>query len=274
MKKIILLIAFFLAFSFNTKAKKNPLKIFGTVYINDSTFMNKTEVTVKDWIEFIVNNDFDTTLFPIPKGLSENVSIIFEEIKNNKEQKFFHFENETNQNYNYNKVIIVQPTRFLKNILKNDSTNTTLSIPITGITFEQANRFCTWKETVLNTRKTIKIKLNLPSVENYKIVIPNKDSLNVKKCALYNWAFCNCVTIVNKKLNKLQGKGLVDVYTYWPSDLGLYNLQGNASEMTSTEGIAMGGSFRHIARESYNDKIQTYKTPEDWLGFRYIITLQ
>jgi hypothetical protein len=42
--------------------------------------------------------------------------------------------------------------------------------------------------------------------------------------------------------------------------------------MTSTEGIAMGGSFRQTARESYNDKDQKYTKAGDWLGFRFIVT--
>ncbi len=41
--------------------------------------------------------------------------------------------------------------------------------------------------------------------------------------------------------------------------------------MTSTEGVAMGGSFRHTARESYNDKQQIYSKAEEWLSFRYIV---
>ena len=64
------------------------------------------------------------------------------------------------------------------------------------------------------------------------------------------------------------------VDSYWPNDLGFYNLQGNASEMTNTKGIAIGGSFRHYAIESLNTKKQEYNQPEDWLGFRYMITNQ
>jgi hypothetical protein len=42
--------------------------------------------------------------------------------------------------------------------------------------------------------------------------------------------------------------------------------------MTATKGIAMGGSFRHYAFECCRDNQQTYSKPEDWLGFRYIVT--
>jgi hypothetical protein len=48
------------------------------------------------------------------------------------------------------------------------------------------------------------------------------------------------------------------------------NIQGNAAEMTSTQGVAMGGFFRQTARKSYNDSQQLYNQAEDWLRFRYV----
>ena len=81
----------------------------------------------------------------------------------------------------------------------------------------------------------------------------------------------------NKQLDKAystQGRNVIRVDAHWPTKSGIYCLQGNAAEMTSTKGIAMGGSFRHYARESYNDQTQTYNKAEDWLGFRYIVTLR
>jgi len=272
-RQILSLTVFFLTLSGDVLGQKNPLRISGTVPINDSTFMKSTEVTVKDWIEYIVNNNFDTTLFPIKKGLPETISLIFDDLKKIQEQKYLHLEKQSIMQYDYNNLITVKPTASLNALFKNDTSDITINIPITGITFEQALNFCDWKAQILNTKKTPKVKLSLPTVDIYKNVIPNKDSLNQKKCALFNWALCNCVS-VNKKYNKSQGKSLLRVDSYWPSDLGLYNLQGNASEMTSTKGIAIGGSFRHTARESYNDRIQEYTKPEDWLGFRYIVTLK
>ena len=274
LRQILLLTLFFPTYAGNILAQKNPLRIYGTVPVNDSTFMKKTEVTVKEWIEFIVNKDFDTTLFPRNDGVPETISLIFDDLKKIQKQKYFHLDRQSISQYDYYNLIIAKPTASLHSLFKNDTSYVTLDIPITGITFEQATKFCDWKEQILNTKKITKVKLSLPTVEIYRNVIPNKDSLNKKKCAQFNWVFCNCLTDLHKKNNKAQGKSLVRVDGYWPSDLGLYNLQGNASEMTSTKGIAMGGSFRHPARESYNDRTQEYGKPEDWLGFRYIVTLK
>jgi hypothetical protein len=134
--------------------------------------------------------------------------------------------------------------------------------------------FCQWKENLINSSQATKITVSLPSVDIYKRVITNKDSLNSKNCAQYNSINCNCISESKKDHNKFQGKSLLRADSYWPTELGLFNLQGNAAEMTNIEGIAMGGSFRHYAKESFSDKTQQYSTPEDWLGFRYIITLR
>jgi formylglycine-generating enzyme required for sulfatase activity len=274
LKQSLLLLGFCLIILSNVNGQKKLLKIYGAVAINDSVLMKSTEVTVKEWIEFIVNNRFDTTLFPSKIALSKTISEIFEDLKKVDQQKYFIFKTQSLASYNYNPVVTVHYSSYLDELLQADTTNVTINIPITGITFEQANKFCEWKEEILNYRRSIKIKLSLPSIDIYRSAIPNIDSLNVKKCAQFNWAFCNCATITKNKQAKSQGKALLRADSYWPSNLGLYNIQGNAAEMTSKKGIAMGGSFRHAARDSFNDKIQTYQISEEWLGFRYIVTLK
>jgi hypothetical protein len=81
-------------------------------------------------------------------------------------------------------------------------------------------------------------------------------------------------TIIFRKnfLNSSQNLARADAY--WPTHEGLYNLEGTAAEMTSTKGIAMGGSFCQYACECTGDHQQTYSGPQDWLGFRYIVTLR
>jgi hypothetical protein len=50
----------------------------------------------------------------------------------------------------------------------------------------------------------------------------------------------------------------------------LYNLRGNAAEMTSEKGIAFGGSYLHRANCSYVNDFQKYESSEEWLGFRCV----
>ena len=68
-------------------------------------------------------------------------------------------------------------------------------------------------------------------------------------------------------LNQSIGTHLQSADWFWPDDNGLYNLQGNAAEMTITEGVAMGGSIpRQYARQTFKDDQQLYAGPQDWLG--------
>ena len=122
-----------------------------------------------------------------------------------------------------------------------------------------------------------KIQIELPSVEIYQRVIENIDSL-CRNCSnpctrfRFNYMPPSCK---DKDLsNSSQGQSLLRVDAYWSTSLGLYGIQGNAAEMTKSNGIAMGGSFRHYAIQSVYSEVQPYSDPEDWLGFRYVVTLR
>jgi hypothetical protein len=65
---------------------------------------------------------------------------------------------------------------------------------------------------------------------------------------------------------------LAPVTSYWPSPLGIFNLSGNAAEMTNIPGIAVGGSWRDVdvtlqSKSKYEDANCT-------LGFRVVFTWQ
>lgn len=55
-----------------------------------------------------------------------------------------------------------------------------------------------------------------------------------------------------------------------PNDFGIYNLIGNVAEMTSSKGIAKGGSWMHKISESRIAAHQVYSEPTSWLGFRCV----
>lgn len=267
-----LLLFFFLSTAFvNCFSQNNVTTILGTKPLDDNILMSVKEVTIKEWMEFIVNNEFDSSLFPVNNSISESARILFDDLKRGKDFDYLKIV----KNYGKRKSNFgskgVKESKKTKQRAKNDTNYFTIFMPITGITFRQAQKFCSWKENLINTSINIKVTISLPSISVYKQLISNKDSINIKKCPLinYNSMNCNCLNIKNQK--NIPGKGPCKVDYYWPNSLGLYNLQGNVSEMTNKEGIAMGGSFRHFARESYNDKSQTYSKAEDWLGFRYIV---
>lgn len=274
MQKIFLIIVLFCWTVPNLFGQKNPTRIYGTVPIDNVSSMDATEVTVNEWILFIINNNFREDYFPDPLAISTSARLLFEDLK--KQKNFEYIEMVANsrvlaESYGSKGFRV---TKKFRDLIKSDTNYFSLNIPVVGISFEQAKAFCAWREQVVNTTRAIKLNITLPTIEVYEKVIENKDSINTKNCYLQNSLNCYCLEAPKTKDLKSQGKSLLRADSYWPSLLGLYCLQGNAAEMTNIEGIAMGGSFRDYARASYKDKKQHYSKPGDWLGFRCLITLK
>ncbi|MBC6699238.1 SUMF1/EgtB/PvdO family nonheme iron enzyme [Hymenobacter puniceus] len=68
--------------------------------------------------------------------------------------------------------------------------------------------------------------------------------------------------------------GLEYVYVNPANYLGLYNIIGNAAEMTATKGIAKGGSFQSSMLGLILKSQQLYQGPQSWLGFRCVATVR
>jgi formylglycine-generating enzyme required for sulfatase activity len=60
------------------------------------------------------------------------------------------------------------------------------------------------------------------------------------------------------------------IYQAIPNKLGFYHMSGNVAEMTSTKGIAKGGSFQHPLQECTISKNNPYSNASTWLGIRLI----
>ncbi|SHK89515.1 formylglycine-generating enzyme family protein [Hymenobacter psychrotolerans] len=68
--------------------------------------------------------------------------------------------------------------------------------------------------------------------------------------------------------------GLEYVYVNPPNYLGLYNIIGNAAEMTAAKGVAKGGSYKTSVNELKPEARQLYRGPQSWLGFRCVATVR
>ncbi|OFY31147.1 MAG: hypothetical protein A2309_06945 [Bacteroidetes bacterium RIFOXYB2_FULL_35_7] len=144
-----------------------------------------------------------------------------------------------------------------------------LSLPITGITFEQALSFCEWRTKHMGKNKII---YRLPTPEEWSHYAVTglsdsekkagyRDSLEIKrKCSGANYNY-NHVELV------------YDIYCVgqFKSDKNkIFDIFGNVSEMTSTKGIAKGGNYTQFANQCHPDSVQHYTKPEKWLGFRCV----
>lgn len=168
----------------------------------------------------------------------------------------------------------------------------TFKKPITGISFEQATQYANWCTASFNyvLKKENKNKIiifRLPTPDEFQAISKRgieecgytrsvcesnikswRECKNEKGCAL-----CNCAGKDSCESNKIGvsiygSESLYLVSSYNPSFIGIYDMQGNAAEMTSEKGIAKGGSYLNTAKECLPEAVQHYTKPEKWLGFR------
>ncbi len=59
--------------------------------------------------------------------------------------------------------------------------------------------------------------------------------------------------------------------SYWPSEFGLHNLNGNVSELTK-EGLSVGGDWQSPEYDVRNESSRTYIGARPWIGFRPVFT--
>jgi formylglycine-generating enzyme required for sulfatase activity len=95
-------------------------------------------------------------------------------------------------------------------------------------------------------------------------------SLNHKGCSLGNFKYPDTqIPCQRSKMNTADGWWLMaQVNSYFPNDVGLYDVVGNVAEMTNEKGKACGGSWNHSPEESTIKSINEYKGPDSAIGFR------
>jgi hypothetical protein len=154
-----------------------------------------------------------------------------------------------------------------------------MDIPIAGITYEKAMEYLAYKQDILTScsvsdKEKYRYECFLPTPEEFETIQTVMDSLNTKGCNLFNYKNSLCEDCENRKKFKNHpvlsktGKEPTYIWFYYPDPLGLKNFKGNVSEMTSTKGVAIGGSCMHYAAEAFNGRRQTYSGAAAWLGMR------
>jgi len=261
----------------------------GTVQINDTLFIDRTEVANVHWREYL----------------------------------FYLFDVETGED-NYQKALPdtsvwnkfgqrIDTLRKTDTLIITSSVNNPLTeyyfrhpmfniYPVVGIRYEQAVEFCKWRTLVvnlgiymdennlknhkehLNDSFPIKIYYRLPTMEEWEMIA--KGNLNEQefpygyKDVYYEWKnkqfkMFNCIFPDDKpKIHDPHSPDdqiyTVDCKANFPNSYGTYNMIGNLAEMVSEPGIAKGGSFVDkldsckIAIDKY------YDGPQAWLGFRCV----
>lgn len=265
--------------------------------IGASDYAGFFEVTVSDWMTYIVTSKFrDTTkkaAFDKDVFLGDHIEEIKElmpdlTIPGWSNYFFKAFFRKTNKNKSFSIYDYATKGSYWVTLPKSayDSIHKyrLLDLPVIGITKQQAFDYCQWQDSILKKDgflSTKKVKFTgtyqcyLPSPGQFDSLQTKIDSANSLKCPLFNFKNCLCIDCPGVKhyrkhpIFRNVGKQPVLVSNFFPDGkYGLWNIKGNVAEMTSSEGIAKGGSCNHYASEAYNGNSQEYTKPEFWLGFR------
>jgi formylglycine-generating enzyme required for sulfatase activity len=248
----------------NIFAQKNHLKApKGFQFVNDTLIMGETEVSYDNWINFMYHE--------LNLGESDSASFKASRPDSNKRNKEVFYS-------------IIYSREFDRAKIKYDGEE--YNYPVTGISKKQAEAYCDYLSEIEKERSgkisgnevNYKFVYRLPSPQEFVKIhegayktdeqkLASTTGRNKTGCALINFKTLPTCKSDSVGITKMK-EGVVPVWSYWPNEKGLYCVQGNVAEMTSEEGIAIGGSYLNPIEECQISSTQKYKKPEIWLGFR------
>lgn len=100
--------------------------------------------------------------------------------------------------------------------------------------------------------------------------------LNHKSCYLGNFKAepCDCPGYRGTKPYNYDGFAtMAPTKSYFPNDIGLYDVVGNVAEMINEKGKACGGSWNHLPVESTIRSVNPYTQPDAAIGFRVFMEI-
>lgn len=271
--------------------------------------IDQAEVSVSDWFAFVYQNYFEeadehffadvNAVMPDTNLLPEKYHILFRIFYrnaivdttkvyinqyffkgSNSHQKFRMPLSKTEKDWGKNNLPLAQ-------LQNGGKMYRLLDLPMVGITYEQAKLYLNWRMNLAEENKSVikcgyTISARMMTIEEWQkwstVSGPrhpeNKtahiDTTNEKGCYLINVKMVNPCETCQKGID-FCGAGAVPVYSYFPDNLGIYNLFGNVWEMTNEKGIAIGGSYNNFAINSDASKTLTYSHPDSWIGFRCVL---
>lgn len=162
--------------------------------------------------------------------------------------------------------------------------------PVVNIDQESARAYCNWLTEKYNSdkkRKFDKVLIRLPSEAEWIQAAKGNDLE-----AIYPWEgdslrnddqqfMCNFRNIPNDGLgiaspNSDNADITAPCKSYWPNDIGCYNISGNVSEWISEDSRSKGGSWLDNAeamRIDHDGRFAKFSGPSPAIGFRYIVDI-
>ncbi|NQX97406.1 MAG: SUMF1/EgtB/PvdO family nonheme iron enzyme [Flavobacteriales bacterium] len=307
--KSITIISILLLIGLNGFGQKKYTPNWGLIYFGDTILIDHTEILVGEWLDYVYYNDPSKYPSYLKRGGVDLSDLEKSRLKKQKIDKSLlpdlsvisHIEG----TYIFNgcdkcdlirfssiacKIQLPVPSDSLLNRQSKLRLQKYLETPITGISYNQAIEFCKWRTITDSLRYFIPVGdtvpfithgesyiFSLPTSEEFDNINPNQDSIANRKGIIANYNHKNAQYSTKKSKsdeNEECGKTLMKRYSFFDSNKWIYettvDMQGNASEMTSTEGVAKGGSYFHYANQSLKGIENHYTKPETWLGFRCV----
>lgn len=172
--------------------------------------------------------------------------------------------------------------------------------PVVNLTREQAEKYCEWLTLVWRKNTGNKsLVLRLPTRAEF-LRAANGNDLNRP----YAWSSpylrrsdgqfqCNFLSIgagaisrdpesgklivMNTPVDFLAGGAdyadlTAPVISFWPNEFGIYNLNGNVSEMVAEQNIAVGGDWNSPGYDIRNESTKKFTEANPMVGFRPVMT--
>lgn len=157
-------------------------------------------------------------------------------------------------------------------------------MPLVGITRKQAEDFCEWRTEMLLAELTKmskrdraqfpkKFKFRLPTANEWsRIRFLTQQKPMMKQLDKIASANMKAFKFSKAKLIK-NNERIANVYEVKDPKIGFFNVLNNVSEMTSEDGIAVGGSWFEPNEKANFQQTFVYQGAEAWLGFRCIFEI-
>ncbi|MBI5858421.1 MAG: SUMF1/EgtB/PvdO family nonheme iron enzyme [Sphingobacteriales bacterium] len=172
------------------------------------------------------------------------------------------------------------------------------NFPVVNISYEGASKYCEWlQQKIQKDNPGFVVEVKLPTRQEWTWA-----AMGGRSQAMFPWGkyyllnkkgepMCNFKRISDGDVyrNRITGKPEVaeraaedsqtsyytaTVKSFYPNDYGLYNMCGNAAEMISEKGIAMGGSWNDYGGDVQIRAEAKYESAAPTIGFRPIIMIK
>lgn len=169
--------------------------------------------------------------------------------------------------------------------------------PVVNISHEAAVLYCQWLEEMLNNslEGLYAVEVRLPERSEWmRAARPDnhttpyawggpylRNAKGSKLCNFYPTGAESITRDLETGEFKVVDEGipkepitLAPAISFYASESGVYNLNGNAAEMVSEPGIAVGGSWASTGYDVRNESVAPFEKPSPYVGFRPVMIIK